>query len=106
MTSDRLPDSTAEAIGLRFEEQQALLQAYSGRLLIGALDFTRTGTGAGIRINTIYVRPEYRRRGIGTTLTRTLSQRFPEAAFEWPPAAHGSTFLQKVFLRQSPGAPR
>lgn len=62
-------------------EGSAILYAYMHGELIGALDFSRTGEG--IRVNTIFVKPDFRRRGVGMALVRYLEQRCPQHGLDW-----------------------
>lgn len=67
----------------------AVLYAYVEDQITGALDFSRTNEK--IQINTIYVRPDFRARGIGTALAKFLLLRYPN---------------EKVLFAKAPNLPK
>lgn len=56
--------------------RDAVLHAYMDGQLIGALDFTCAARR--IRVNVLYVKPDFRRRGVARALLRHLSRRYPD----------------------------
>jgi GNAT superfamily N-acetyltransferase len=62
-----------------FDRIEAVLYAYMNNELVAALDFTKTDHG--VCINMVFVKPEFRRRGIGSVLVRHLVVLYPGAKF-------------------------
>jgi ribosomal protein S18 acetylase RimI-like enzyme len=68
-----------EELRARSDSQvDAVLHAYVDGQLIGALDFTRTSHR--IHINVIYVKPDFRHRGVARALLTHLSRHYPDRA--------------------------
>lgn len=62
-----------------FDRIEAVLYAYMNNELVAALDFTKTDHG--VCVNMEFVKPEFRRRGIGSVLVRHLVVLYPGAKF-------------------------
>jgi GNAT superfamily N-acetyltransferase len=74
-----------------------ILYAYVDDYMIAALDFTlRT---EDLYINLVFVKPEFRRRGIGLALTRYLLDRYPREKVQWDEVKGANLFLREAFKR-------
>lgn len=62
---------------LSHDGAHVVLYAYLGNEQVAALDFTES-EGANI-INMIFVKPHFRRRGIGSALLHHLIRQYPDA---------------------------
>jgi GNAT superfamily N-acetyltransferase len=58
-----------------FERIEAVLYAYMNNERVAALDFIRSDQG--VCVNMVFVKPEFRRRGIGSALVQHLITQYP-----------------------------
>jgi len=62
----------------RSDRIEATLYASMNSEQVAALDFVKSGQG--LFVNMLFVKPRFRRRGIGSALLRYLMMRYPGAA--------------------------
>lgn len=67
---------------LRIDRIEAVLYAYLDGEMVAALDFTKTDDD--VRVNTVFVKLQFRRRGIGSALARYLAAQHPGAQIKCP----------------------
>lgn len=71
------------------DRTEAVLYAYLNNELVAALDSTRLD--GGVCVNMVFVKPQYRRRGIGSALIRHMTAQHPRAIITWTERSCGKT---------------
>ncbi|HYD63290.1 MAG TPA: GNAT family N-acetyltransferase [Noviherbaspirillum sp.] len=103
------PDSGKSPPGVEIHEAvdasaadgtHAALYAYFDKEQVAALDFTRSRDS--ISINMVYVKPQFRRCGIGSALVRHLLGRYPAVKIDCGGAAMRVPFLVHALNTVSP----
>ena len=83
-----------------FDRIEAVLYAYVNSEQVAALDFIKSGHG--ICVNVIFVKPEFRRRGIGSALVRHLITQHPGLIITCPSRCEGVPEIGSFPLRTKP----
>lgn len=71
-----------------FDRTEAVLYAYVYNEQVAALDFIKSDHG--ICVNVVFVKPEFRRRGIGSALVQHLITQYPSLKITCPSQYAGS----------------
>jgi GNAT superfamily N-acetyltransferase len=71
-----------------FDRIEAVLYAYLNNEQVAALDFIKSAHG--ICVNVVFVKPEFRRRGIGSALVQHLITQYPGLKITCPSQYAGS----------------